>query len=50
MSRGKVVIESDVPAKRNLSKVFDEVAKGQCNIPLKKVKIEKEGIPHLFHC
>jgi hypothetical protein len=44
MSRGKMAMESDVPAtvKRNLSTVSDEVAKGQCNFPLKNVRIENE--------
>jgi hypothetical protein len=44
ISRGKMAMESDVPTtvKRNLSTVSDEVAKGQCNIPLKNTRIENE--------
>jgi hypothetical protein len=40
MTREKDEIESDVPVtvKRNLSKVFDKVAKGKKNVALKKVK------------
>jgi hypothetical protein len=40
MTRGKDEIETDVPVtvKRNMSKVFDKVAKGKKNVALKKVK------------
>ncbi|KAK2402024.1 replication protein A 70 kDa DNA-binding subunit E [Trifolium repens] len=40
ITHGKDEIESDVPVtvKRNLSKVFDKVAKGKKNVALKKVK------------
>ncbi|KAK2384164.1 replication protein A 70 kDa DNA-binding subunit C [Trifolium repens] len=44
MTRGKDEVGSDVPAtvKRNLSKVFDKVAKGHKGGRLKKVTIEKD--------
>ncbi|MCI57621.1 hypothetical protein A2U01_0078872, partial [Trifolium medium] len=37
-------VDSDAPftVKRNISKVFDGVAKLKGNVPLKKVKIEKD--------
>jgi hypothetical protein len=41
---GKDEVGSDVSAtvKRNLTKVFDKVVRGQKSVALKKVKIEKE--------
>jgi hypothetical protein len=50
MTRGKDEVGSDAPAtvKRNLSKVFDKVAKGHKGGRLKKVKIEKDRSYRVF--
>jgi hypothetical protein len=50
MTRGKDEVGSDAPAtvKRNLSKVFDKVAKGHKGGRLKNVKIEKDRSYRVF--